>query len=135
MSRKQIGGNDNSSVSLTTPPALTIPSDLIISGGSACGNKKKCAKKGKGKAKGGALVEDIKSLAVPFAILLAKEGLEKMFKKNKPVAKKSKSTATRKRAAVGGNCTSCAPPVKGGGGGKSKFAKLSDEIDRFLKKH
>ena len=142
-------------------PFLDFPSDLVSGGGKkkkAAPAKKPASAPAKKPAsapakkpasvpasakkskKGGALVEDIKNLAVPFAILLAKQGLEGMFDKKKKAAEKPaaaisarKSTATRTRAAVGG-CGSCAPVAKVGGASKkgSRYAELSREIDRFL---
>lgn len=148
MVRKQMGGNEDLTISQNeSVPELSMPLDLV-SGGSCSAKKCKTNKKtttkstkpksGKKGAKGGALVEDIKSLAVPFAILLAKEGLEKMFKDKKKTTKTEsakKSTATRRKATVGGDCTSCGTPMAPmkGGSKKSKYAKLSEEIDNFLK--
>ena len=75
--------------------------------------KKPAAKKTK---KGGALMDDVKNLAVPFAILLAKQGLQSMFDKKK--AKKggevelsassaSKVSSQRRRSTIaGGSCGS-----------------------------
>jgi hypothetical protein len=132
---------------------------------------KPVAKKGK---KGGALMNDIKNLAVPFAILLAKQGLQSMFDKKK--SKKggeieSSPTSLRRHATIaGGSCGSqCAVPIdaasaqhvggakpklpkkkgcktkKGGAEEqetgarnkiiKSRFEKLSKEIDQFLQKY
>lgn len=67
---------------------------------------------------GGSLVADIQNLAVPFAILLAKQGLESVFSKSKPekpssakkTSKPRKTTpaaakpksATRRRTMTGG---------------------------------
>jgi hypothetical protein len=149
--------------------------------------------------KGGALMDDVKNLAVPFAILLAKQGLQSMFDKKK--AKKggevelsassaSKVSSQRRRSTIaGGSCgsqcaglsqfTNAATPVaptatqppalptlpqmggkkkvvkrvvkkikkskKGGSEEqeagahsmqvKSRFEKLSKEIDEFLQKY
>ena len=115
------------------------------------------------KSKGGALIDDVKNLAVPFAILLAKQGIQAMFEK-KPKAetsspKKSPKLAT-KRTAAGGSCgaqcaaavatggSACAAPLTGGkpkprgarggsatGAVKTRFEKLSQEIDNFLQKY
>lgn len=145
---------------------------------------------GKKTKKGGALMDDVKNLAVPFAILLAKQGLQSMFDKKK--AKKggevelsassaSKVASQRRRSTIaGGSCGSqCAgvsqftnaqtpiasqPPALPQMGGKrkvgkkmvkkskkggseeqeagsrsmqvkSRFEKLSKEIDEFLQKY
>lgn len=145
--------------------------------------------------KGGALMDDVKNLAVPFAILLAKQGLQSMFDKKKTkkggeveleAKTASKVNSQRRRTTIaGGSCgSSCAaglsqftdaltppsnsvnPPQAGGakkttkkvvkkvvkkavkkGGAeeqnagaravqvKSRFEKLSKEIDEFLQKY
>lgn len=58
----------------------------------------------------GELLQQVSGLAVPFAFLLAKQGLEAMKDKKKSVKPSSK------KASVGGSCPSCAPvdptPVK-----------------------
>lgn len=95
------------------------------------------------KKHGGALSDDLKTLAVPFAILLAKQGLEERKKNipNKsstknPSSTKSPTSFRRKTTMTGGNCGPC----NGAGlvantqtGGKMK--KLSKAIDNFLKKY
>jgi hypothetical protein len=94
------------------------------------------SKKGK---KGGTINDDIKNLAVPFAILLAKQGLDSVTKTKK---------TSKKNKLVGGNCGPCssahAQPQSGGrsttthskttytGG---KMEKLSKAIDNFLQKY
>lgn len=106
------------------------------------------ARKGKKGKKGGALVDDIKSLAVPFAILLAKQGLEGMFSNKKSTsAKKSSESAAlknRKKTMVGGACGCAAAQDQKGGKAKkggSKTAKsaksdtLAKSIDNFLRKY
>lgn len=93
--------------------------------------------KAKTTKKGGDLISDVKGLAVPFAILLAKQGLEMAMDKKKKSpeptpASKPKSLARRRT--VGGDCTTC--NKKGGSDDvKERFAKLSKEIDNFLKKY
>lgn len=135
---------------------------------------KKCG--GSAKKQGGALMDDVKNLAVPFAILLAKQGLQSMFDSSKasksvgasaratPASGKSveleASSSRRRAAAVGGSCGSaCAQaampaltqsagkkksqkPRKGGAEEsasaatvKTRFEKLSKEIDEFLAKY
>lgn len=174
---------------------LDMPSMPGMTGGKK--SKKTVAKKpvgkkpvGKRTKKGGALMDDVKNLAVPFAILLAKQGLQSMFDKKK--AKKggevelaassaSKVSSQRRRSTIaGGNCgsqcagvseftpaptTSQSPPLTQLGGKrkivkktkakakpkkggseeqeagahsqqvKSRFEKLSKEIDEFLQKY
>jgi hypothetical protein len=69
----------------------------------------------KGSKKGGALMTDLQNLAVPFAILLAKQGLESMFS-NKKSAKK---TSSKK----GGAKLTPAPIDLGTSGGSTKLTK------------
>ena len=152
----------------------------------------KGTKSSRSKKSGGALIDDVKNLAVPFAILLAKQGLQTMFDKKKtPQTQKTQnvqlsakaasqtSSSRRRSTAVGGSCGSAcasaaaARPVAGGskskkqcggvvpkllpssgatggalpkppksltGGArsqqvKSRFEKLSKEIDAFLQKY
>jgi len=76
---------------------------------------------------GGALVDDLQHLAVPFAILLAKQGLDKFFtgptksssKKEKPAKKEKEATpAAPKKVAKktkGGDC-GCSGAVRAAGG-------------------
>jgi hypothetical protein len=88
--------------------------------------------------KGGALMDDVQKLAVPFAILLAKQGLDMAYhkkeKKTSTKSTKSKITTGRKASVAGGDCQSC--NKKGGAADiKNRFAKLSKQIDDFLKKY
>uniref|UniRef100_A0A6C0BF39 Uncharacterized protein n=1 Tax=viral metagenome TaxID=1070528 RepID=A0A6C0BF39_9ZZZZ len=106
------------------------------------GRRKSTKKPAAGKKSGGAIMDDIKNLAVPFAILLAKEGLQSMFddKKDKigvasdsPKSTSAKSTSAKSTSARstsarstsaskktspkkqdGGNCASCQQPQMGG---------------------
>ena len=120
--------------------------------------------KGRKKAQGGALMNDISNLAVPFAILLAKQGLQHMYKKDKleegktaksksaksakeaKSAKSAKETKSRRKSSVravsGGSCGSqCASSQQSGGNPKSikevqnRFKKISEDIDQFLRTH
>lgn len=84
---------------------------------------------------GGALGDDLKALAVPFAIILAKQGLEKQQSK---LTKKNNSKGGSKEKSImkGGTCGPCngagtTPPNMVGG----KLNKLSKAIDNFLKKY
>jgi hypothetical protein len=90
----------------------------------------------KSQKKGGALADDVANLAVPFAILLAKYGLDKFYdKKEKKVTEKSKkkpSTAAklpRRKSIAGGDCSTGACSKKGG-----NLANVSKQIDDFLNK-
>lgn len=104
------------------------------------------------KKTGGALVDDIKNLAVPFAILLAKEGLENMFKKKADKAEKTAKTASAKKASstarrrtISGGAA-CASGCGMTGGRKQQkqtagnkvaqeFESIAKEINEFLAKH
>lgn len=109
-------------------------------------NKKQAEPKKKSQSakKGGAIVDDVKNLAVPFAILLAKEGLSKMFKADSKPKKASKSlapssaaksTSSRRRTTMsGGSCNLGCTAQTGGQAAKQLF-ELQTEIDRFLEKY
>ena len=128
------------------------------------GRRKSTKKPAAGKKSGGAIMDDIKNLAVPFAILLAKEGLQSMFddKKDKigvasdsPKSTSAKSTSARSTSARstsaskktspkkqdGGNCASCQQPQMGGNNKKrnesmkQNYALLAKRIDEFLAKY
>ncbi len=98
-------------------------------------------KKKQSAKRGGAIVDDVKNLAVPFAILLAKEGLSKMFPKGTSSSKTlspasaSKPLSSRRRATMsGGSCNLGCTAQTGGQAAKQLFA-LQNEIDRFLEKY
>lgn len=99
-------------------------------------------KKKQSSKKGGAIVDDVKNLAVPFAILLAKEGLAKMFKadtkkpsKSLSASSASKPTSSRRRTTqAGGSCNLGCTTQTGGQAAKQLF-ELQTEIDRFLEKY
>ena len=169
VSGTQRGGQSDATESVTPPelpkafftsprtasdPTSVSPSSLVLSGGKAKRAKKPAAKKPDAKKpaakpaakkpagkKGGSLAHELKSLAVPFAILLAKQGLDGMFDSKKSDSKKAieaKSGSSKRKAAVGGGCSSCAtpPPMAGGSkSGKSRYAQLAQEIDDFLSKY
>lgn len=147
----------------STYPGASVSNSTLSVGGSKrskTSQSKTCAKQGgqsskakssKSKKQGGALVDDIKNLAVPFAILLAKQGLSTMFEKKsstdktkKPAAKKAtaekpSSTSRRKSVTGGGACTSGCGMT--GGSQKSKkniqyqFNNIAQEIENFLQKY
>jgi hypothetical protein len=122
-----------------------IPDVVALSGGrkkrvvkkpvAAADKKKPVADKKK--KKGGALVDDMKNLAVPFAILLAQQGLKGMLNKNndskRPASSRSASSRSNKSKSGGSGCSSCAATPLAGGA--SRYAKLSEEIDKFLAKY
>lgn len=99
-------------------------------------------KKKQSSKKGGAIVDDVKNLAVPFAILLAKEGLSKMFPKGVKATKSSLSSASaskpsssrRRTTMSGGSCNLGCTAQTGGQAAKQLF-ELQTEIDRFLEKY
>ena len=93
---------------------------------------KKCSTKKSPKKKGGALMDDVKNLAVPFAILLAKQGLQTMFdKKASKVEKKADSAelsvSARRKTAAGGSCgTQCAAAAQSLTGGDVQNANAKN---------
>ena len=99
------------------------------------------------KKEGGAFVSDVKNLAVPFAILLAKEGLTKYFKDDKKSSSKSSSktpekkstktspsTMSRRRTMAGGSCNLGCGAMTGGAAAK-QLMQLQQQIDNFLEKY
>lgn len=97
--------------------------------------------------KGGAIVDDLKTLAVPFAIILAKKGLD-MSKKKKsnvtvtsgmsPKSTKKPMSSRRKTTFVGGCSSGCGGHLdipQGGGSAGGQIKKLHRSIDNFLKKY
>lgn len=99
--------------------------------------------KSKKEKKGGSFVADVNNLAVPFAILLAKEGLSKVFKKDEKDAKKSSMSAKnaskptslrRKSTLAGGSCNLGCGAMTGGRAARELFT-LQKEIDNFLEKY
>ena len=142
MARKQRGGAASADASPSVPPttleAATPLPDPFTAEPMSGGRKKKPTAK-KSAKKGGSVLSDVQSLAVPFAILLAKQGLESL--KEKKTVKKAAVSARQKSAAGGcGSCASAVPVARGGAapkaaaksGGKG-YAKLSKQIDDFLK--
>lgn len=100
------------------------------------------ASKSKVSKKGGALLQDVQNLAVPFAILLAKEGLTKMFKDEKKSSPSTKSVKTaskpsglrRRSTMTGGSCNLGCAAQTGGQAAKQLF-QLQKDIDNFLEKY
>lgn len=103
-------------------------------------SKASSAKKSSSK-KGGAVLDDVKTLAVPFAVLLAKEGLGKVFKKKdgKPSENLSpkaaaRPTSSRRRTTLSGGSCNLGCGMTGGQAAKSLYA-LQKQIDFFLEKY
>jgi hypothetical protein len=80
---------------------------------------------------GGFIADDIKNLAVPFAILLAKQGLTSMFDKKKKEEKKvktpSKPSSLQRRKTVSGGSASVEV--------RENFNDIAKQINNFLKKY
>jgi hypothetical protein len=88
---------------------------------------------------GGSFVADVQNLAVPFAILLAKEGLSKVFKKDVKTSTSAKSASRpsslrRKSTLSGGSCNLGCGAMTGGRAARELF-QLQKEIDNFLEKY
>lgn len=73
--------------------------------------------------KGGNILGDVKDLAVPFGLVLAKSGIDYVMTKKTPKSKtqSTKPKATKPKAkkivrggAAGGECALCASSAKGG---------------------
>ena len=92
--------------------------------------------------KGGAIMQDVKNLAVPFAILLAKEGLTKMFPKDSKKSTNtsvspssaSKPSSSRRRSTMSGGSCNMGCGMTGGAAAKQLF-QLQKDIDMFLEKY
>lgn len=144
LERAQMGGRRRRTVSASKPKKTSSTSSS---------KPKKTSKKS-----GGAIMDDIKSLAVPFAILLAKQGLQTMFEKDKPtkVGVASDSPSSKKKSPkkqTGGTCATCQQPAMSGGkkaenkktnklndqqrgeSVKKSYASLAKRIDEFLSKY
>jgi len=108
---------------ISPPPVLPSKSDMPPAQPMTGGKKARRVTK-KPCKKGGALLDDVKNLAVPFAILLAKQGLTQMFEKNRkkaaatpavrrPAVELKASVPSRRRTVAGGSCGSqCARAVQ-----------------------
>jgi hypothetical protein len=106
-------------------------------------SSKTSAKRSQSSKKGGSFVGDVQNLAVPFAILLAKEGLSKVFKKTDKTGTSSSLSAksasqpksTRRRSTLsGGSCNLGCGAMTGGRAARELF-QLQKEIDNFLEKY
>ena len=107
--------------------------------------------KTKSSKKGGDLMQNITGLAVPFAFLLAKQGLEalkeskkvekvekseKKEKQGKPERQSKYTPRTSKKASMeGGACSSCTTSLAGGKQISANMTRLRREIDEFLAKY
>ena len=102
------------------------------------------SKQNKQEKKGGSFVADVNNLAVPFAILLAKEGLSKVFKKDAKDTKKtstvsaktaSKPSSLRRRSTLAGGSCNLGCGAMTGGRAAHQLLSLQREIDNFLEKY
>lgn len=93
----------------------------------------KSAKASDAKAKspkhGGNIVQDLQKLAVPFAILVAKKGLDAAVEKTSQKAASSKASSTKTPKTGGSNTASKRKMVRG------EMDKLSNEIEKYLSKY
>jgi len=149
--KAQKGGNDLMPMPMLESEHFTNLTDIPSLPGASEGGSKKTKKTKKSSKSGGALVDDMKNLAVPFAILLAKQGIQGMFNKKDSASKSSSKskkvdsmpmTMAKKKSKTqkGGDCGSCgsAEVVPAAGGSRAKmtrYAQLSKEIDDFLSKY
>lgn len=147
MSEQQSGGKRK--VKKTTEPkpvAKKTPVPAPVSKSARTVSRKPVPKRG------GAIVDDVKTLAVPFAILLAKEGLNKLFKEKKSASSLSPKTSspktlspktaatpssTRRRSTLsGGSCNlGCGVGGQMGGAAARELFNLQKSIDNFLQKY
>ena len=77
---------------------------------------------------GGAMVDDLKNLAVPFALLLAKEGLQGLFqnKSDSDVGVSARKSASAKKASASSTAKKSASATKSASAKKS-VSKKNDE--------
>lgn len=136
MSEQQSGGKRKVKKA-SEPKPITKKTPVPASKSSRPVSHKPVAKKG------GAIVDDVKTLAVPFAILLAKEGLNKLFKEKKsatsslsPKAAASPSSTRRRSTLSGGSCNlGCGVGGQMGGAAARELFNLQKSIDNFLQKY
>lgn len=135
------GAKKSKSATPKTTPAKTTKAS------AKAAKATKTSKSAKTSKSGGALMDDIKNLAVPFAILLAKQGFESAFDKKKAAAAdESKSPSSKRRGTMAGGsaCTSgCG--MTGGQSQKhrqpegqvlqKRFNHIAKEIEDFLNKY
>jgi len=149
-------GGANAANSVMTPPLNTASVANAAKATNAIGSSSLAMpnvapavggrKKSASSKRGGALVDDLKNLAVPFAILLAKQGVENMYaKKNKASAKgspksASKPSSSRRRSTLAGGACTTGCGMTGGSNTnaarvKDNFSKIAADIDAFLAKY
>lgn len=142
MSEQQTGGKRKVKKSTTVPKPVAkkapVPAPAAASKPVRPVSRKPVPKRG------GAIVDDVKTLAVPFAILLAKEGLNKMFKEKKsataeslsPKAAATPSSTRRRSTLAGGSCNlGCGVGGQMGGAAARELFNLQKSIDNFLQKY
>lgn len=113
------------------PPNAGVPTSSTEQvGGKKSKKNTKTTKTTKKSHKGGDLMSDLKNLAVPFAILLAKQSVEKMSSDKKTKTSKSPEMSRRKSIAGGSSqIISNSQQVK------KNFSKLAEDINQFFKKY
>ena len=90
--------------------------------------------------KGGNILGDVKDLAVPFGLVLAKSGIDYVMSKKsaKPKTSKPKTNKPKvKKQLKGGDCALCASSSKGGAGEahaqlRAEFKNLSTNLRALL---
>ena len=109
--------------------------------------EKKVATKKTNVKKGGDLMQNMAGLAVPFAFLLAKQGLEALKDSKSTKAPKEPKREmvkpypkyhqrSKKASLSGGGCSSCVSTTLAGGNQVSaNMLRLRKEIDNFLAKY
>ncbi len=99
--------------------------------GKAAQSAKATDAKAKAPKHGGNIVQDLQKLAVPFAILVAKKGLDAAVEKTnqKTSAKASKTSTSSSK--TGGSATNLSKRKAARG----EMDKLSNEIEKYLNKY
>lgn len=132
-----MSSNSNSNKYIMPHGIEEIPIGAAAPSAQEGGSKKKTTKKSKTSKtshKGGDLMTDLKNLAVPFAIILAKQTVEKMNSDKKPSNSKSSKSSPEisRRKTVGGGSIQM---MNNSQEVKKNFSKLAQDINQFFKKY
>jgi hypothetical protein len=127
-----MSSNSNSNKYIMPHGIEEIPIGAAAPSAQEGGKKKSKTKKVNNKLhKGGDLMTDLKNLAVPFAIILAKQTVEKM-NVDKKTSKSPKSVEISRRKTVGGGSIQM---MNNSQEVKKNFSKLAQDINLFFKKY
>jgi hypothetical protein len=97
--------------------------------GKAAQSAKATDAKAKAPKHGGNIVQDLQKLAVPFAILVAKKGLDAAVEKTNQKTASAKASSKASKTGGSANVVSKRKAVRG------EMDKLSNEIEKYLNKY